>query len=523
MWIGVESVSPLTNTKHTAAADNHQEHRLGVHVCTQRRTTTTKQCNAVDAQKCTTPVLTSRLNGTLPRLILRANRLISALVVAGAVNDRTLSYGSAKCASVGNGLLRGPEAVHHGARASPGLSEWESSLTSTGPMTGTVVLDLSRALAGPHAAMMLGDLGARVIKVEDTKTGDQSRSWGPPYVGEAEAGDSTYFLSCNRNKESVQLNLKKEEDCQTLARLISRADVLIENFRPGVLDRLGLSQQRLQELNPRLVTLSISGFGPDGPDADRPGYDQIAQGESGLMSVTGPSPEEPTRVGVPIGDLLAGIYGAFGVMSALTAREQTGRGCVVHTSLLAALVGAHAFHGPGWTVGGKVGVASGNHHPQIAPYGAFRCADGIIQIAVGSEVQWHRFAELVGLDAHDQRFVDNSGRVAHRSELIPAVEDALSRGTRDKWLSEFTAAGIPAGAIRTIDEVYEWEQTKSQGLLIEVDHRTGGKLSLPGPPLRFQSYSGERLGRSEHMAPPTLGQHNAQVAAWLDATDDTRK
>jgi len=204
-----------------------------------------------------------------------------------------------------------------------------------------VVIDLTRALAGPHAAMMLGDLGARVIKVESPDGGDESRSWGPPFVGPEDEPVSTYFMSCNRNKESVTADLKSEEGRDLLTRLVERADVLLENFRTGVLDRLGFSVERLHEINPRLVILSITGFGHDGPEGGRAGYDQIAQGEAGLMSITGPSAEEPTRVGVPIADLLAGMYGAYGVLAALHERERTGRGRVVRSSLLSSVVGEH--------------------------------------------------------------------------------------------------------------------------------------------------------------------------------------
>src|SRR5215203_1168406 len=216
-------------------------------------------------------------------------------------------------------------------------------MTSDGPLSDVLVVDLSRALAGPHATMMLGDLGARVIKVETPRRGDDTRGWGPPFVGEEGRRESTYFLSANRNKESITLDLKDEADRDVLLALIDRADVLVENFRTGVLERLGLGLEQLTGRNPRLVVLSITGFGHDGPEGGRAGYDQIAQGEAGLMSLTGSGPDDPQRVGVPIGDLLAGMYGAYGVLAALHERSTTGRGQVVRTSLLSAVVGVHAF------------------------------------------------------------------------------------------------------------------------------------------------------------------------------------
>ena len=282
-----------------------------------------------------------------------------------------------------------------------------------GPLDGILVVDLSRALAGPHAAMMLGDLGARVIKVE-ADDGDDTRRWGPPFVGPADDRISTYFLSCNRNKESITLDLKSDDGRYVLSRLVERADVLVENFRPGVLDRLGFSMSQLHSLNPRLVVLSISGFGHDGPDAQRAGYDQIAQGEAGLMSLTGPSPDEPTKVGVPIGDLLAGIHGALGVCAALHERDATGRGRVVRTSLLASIVSVHSFQGTRWTVGDELPLADGNHHPSICPYGLFPCKDGYVQIAVGSDRLWQRFAAAFGIDAERADLATNARRVENR-------------------------------------------------------------------------------------------------------------
>ena len=383
----------------------------------------------------------------------------------------------------------------------------------TGPLDGLVVIDLTRALAGPHAAMMLGDLGADVVKVENPRGGDDTRGWGPPFVEPAYGErESTYFLCANRNKKSVTLDLKDEAGRSALRALVSQADVLMENFRPGVLDRLGFSQQRLAEINPRLVVLSISGFGHDGPEAGRAGYDQIAQGEAGLMLVTGSAPSDVQRVGVPIADLLAGMYGAFGVLAALQERERTGRGQVVRASLLAAVVGVHAFQGTRWTVAGQVGEAAGNHHPSICPYGLFETADGAVQIAVGSEGLWKRFCDGFGLDPDTAGMASNPERVANSKQVKEMVQDAFALCATDELLAKLDRIGVPAGRIRTIRDVYEWEQTKSQGLLIDVDHATLGTISLPGPPLRFFDADGAELTRRRHSAPPVLGADNDLIA-----------
>ena len=337
----------------------------------------------------------------------------------------------------------------------------------TGPLDGVLVVDLSRALAGPHATMMLGDLGARVVKVEAPGHGDDTRGWGPPFVGPEDDRQSTYFLSANRNKESIALDLKDEADRDVLLQLVDRADVLVENFRTGVLERLGLGDRLAAWSATRaLVVLSITGFGHDGPEGGRAGYDQIAQGEAGLMSLTGSGPDDPQRVGVPIGDLLAGMYGAYGVLAALHERSATGRGQVVRTSLLAAVVGVHAFQGTRWTVAGEVGRAQGNHHPSIAPYGLFHCRDGAVQIAVGSEGLWQRFCDGFGLDPADARTGDQRA-----SGSAPASAPSRSSrrpsptGTPRPLLARLAEVGVPAGKVRTLDEVYEWDQTSSQGLL----------------------------------------------------------
>jgi len=384
----------------------------------------------------------------------------------------------------------------------------EGSSDGAAALRGLLVLDLSRALAGPHAAMMLGDLGARVVKLEHPAGGDDSRGWGPPflYPNGAER-ESTYFMAANRNKESIAIDLKSASGQAMLAGLVRHADVLVENFRTGVLDRLGFSVERLLELNPRLIVLSVTGFGHDGPEGGRSGYDQIAQGEAGLMSVTGPTPDDMQRVGVPIADLLAGIYGAYGVLAALYERRHTGRGQVVRTSLLAAVVGAHGYQGTACTVAGHVGHAQGNHHPSISPYGLFRCRDGAVQIACGNEAMWQRLCAEFALEAAADGMGSNTERVAHLDLVRTTLEGAFVNQTPAALLARLMKAGVPAGRVRTIDEVYAWKQTESQGLLIEVEHLSLGRMTLPGPPLRFFDNTGAERARREHRAPPTLDQH----------------
>ncbi|MCW2773217.1 MAG: L-carnitine dehydratase/bile acid-inducible protein [Nocardioides sp.] len=382
-----------------------------------------------------------------------------------------------------------------------------------GPLSDLLVLDLTRALAGPHAAMMLGDMGARVIKIEPP-TGDDTRSWGPPFIGEPEERESTYFLSANRNKESLVLDLKDDDDKEVLAKLVARADVLMENYRVGVLDRLGFPVSRLHEINPRLIVMSITGFGHDGPESKRAGYDQIAQGEGGLMSITGT--EQPTKVGVPIADLIAGMNGAFGVLAALHERETTGRGRVVRTSLLAGMIGVHAFQGTRWTVAKEVPGLAGDHHPSIAPYGMFATATAPVQIACGSEGLWRALCGAFGWDPAEAEFATNPLRVANRDALVARIEALFASEPAEHWLEMLSDAGVPSGKVRSMDDVYTWDQVLSQGLLLTVDHPTQGQLDLPGSPVRFDDnpFSG---GRSTHAAPPTLGQHDESIRAWLDS------
>ncbi|WP_344006752.1 CoA transferase [Nocardioides lentus] len=387
-----------------------------------------------------------------------------------------------------------------------------------GPLSDVVVVDLSRALAGPHATQMLGDLGARVVKVETPGTGDDSRGWGPPFVGD-EAHVATYFLSANRNKESIALDLKDDADREVLLGLVDGADVLVENFRTGVLERLGLGVADLCARNPRLVVLSITGFGHDGPEGGRAGYDQIAQGESGLMSLTGPDPEHPQKFGVPIADLLAGMYGAYGVLAALHERASTGVGRVVRTSLLAASIGVHAYQGTRWTVAGEVAKAAGNHHPSISPYGLFHCRDGIVQIAVGSEGLWRRLCAAFDLDPAAEGLATNVERVGNRERVIGVVEDAFADHDAEPLLARLAEAGIPAGKVRTMDDVYTWDQVASQGLLVDVEHPVLGTVTLPGPPLRFFDGDGTEVTPRDFTPPPALDEHGEAIRRSLREPD----
>ncbi|MDF2702843.1 MAG: L-carnitine dehydratase/bile acid-inducible protein [Rubrobacteraceae bacterium] len=379
-------------------------------------------------------------------------------------------------------------------------------MNGAGPLAGTTVVDLTRALAGPYATMMLADAGAEVIKVERPGKGDDSRGWGPPFVGEPGDEQSTYFLSVNRSKKSVVLDFKRVEDLEKLRSLIDRADVLVENFRPGVMEKLGLGEAELEGLNPRLVSLSITGFGEGGPEGHRPGFDQIVQGEGGLMSFTGPLGGPPTKVGVPIADILAGMFGAFGVAAALAERERSSRGQRVTASLLGGIVGIHTFQGTRWLIAGDVPEPGGNRHPTIAPYGAYECADGEINIAVGSEGLWRRFAPLVGIDPEDGRFATNGDRAARVDELERVMAPALGSASVDEWVERLDEAGVPAGRVRSLDEVYSSLQVQHLGLVDIVEHPTLGEIRLPGSPLSYA-----RSGRRPAEAPPLLGQHNAEV------------
>jgi formyl-CoA transferase len=370
-----------------------------------------------------------------------------------------------------------------------------------GPLAGVRVLDLARVLAGPYAAMLLADLGAEVIKVERPGTGDDTRSWGPPFAGPEDGRQSTYFLSVNRGKRSVTIDLKDPAERGFVTDLVRWADVLVENFRPGVMERLGLGDERLAELNPALVRLSISGFGEAGADAGRVGYDQIVQAEGGLMSMTGMPGGPAVKVGVPIADVCAGLFGVIGVLGALVERERTGRGQRVATSLLAAQAGIHTFQATRYLIAGEVPGPSGNHHPTVAPYGLFDAADGPLVIAVGNEDIWRRFAPLVGIDPAEPRFAANASRLAHLQELHRVLAAALAARPVAEWLALLAGAGVPAGRVKSLDEVYDGGK-----LAWEVDHPALGRIRLSANPLNFS-----RSAVAPGLPPPLLGEHTEQV------------
>ncbi len=378
--------------------------------------------------------------------------------------------------------------------------------TAGHPLAGIRVLDLSQALAGPYTTLLLADAGADVIKIERPDHGDVTRGWGPPFaepVVDGAARESGYFMSVNRGKRSVELNLKDPGAIARLKELVADADVLVENFRPGVMVGLGLAPETLMALNPRLVGCSISAFGDGGPDGARAGFDQILQGESGLMSVTGEGGGEPVKYGVPIADMLAGTFGAHGILAALYERERTGMGQWVSTNLFESMIAIHAMQGARWLVGGMEPTAAGNKHPTIAPYNTYACTDGALNLAVGSEGLWRAFAPLVGIDVDDARFATNPERVVNSVELDDLLSVVFGGDTVEHWMAVLTGAGIPAGRIRTISQVYESDQAKYLGVAPVFEHSTVGPVATPGPPLRYS-----RSARIAVLAPPALGEHN---------------
>ena len=372
------------------------------------------------------------------------------------------------------------------------------------PLDGMLVVDLTRVLSGPYCTMLLADMGARVIKIEQPGKGDDTRAWGPPFIGD----ESAYFLSINRNKESLALDIKDPRGREVLERLLTRADVLVENFRPGAMERLGVGYDTIAPRFPRLVYCSISGFGQSGPRRKQPGYDAVMQAEGGLMSITGEAGGPPYRLGVAISDIVTGMFAAQGITLALLARERTGRGQLVDISMLDSTAALLTYQAAIYFATGKAPARMGNRHPTIVPYETFDGSDGAFVLAVGNDDQWRRFCTTAGLDAlaADARFATNRDRVAHYPELKPLLESHLRTRPREEWIRLLTAAGIPCGSVRDIGEVLEDPQVTARDMIRSVEHPTLGTLNVLGTPIKLSETPG-----TVRQAPPTLGQHTEQI------------
>jgi len=372
------------------------------------------------------------------------------------------------------------------------------------PLDHITVLDLSRVLSGPYCTMQLADMGARVIKIERPGAGDDTRAWGPPFVN----GESAYFLSINRNKESVTLNFKHREGRRLLDALIARADVLVENFRPGTLDDLGLGYETLHARHPRLVYTSISGFGHTGPLRERAGYDAVLQGEAGIMSVTGPADGPGYKVGVAIADLAAGLFAAQGTLVALHERERNGEGQHVDIAMLDSVAALLTYQAGIYFTTGAPPQRLGNAHPTVAPYETFRAADGDVVLAAGNDELWRRFCRVAGLDAAaaDPRFATNSDRVRNYGALRPIVAEVFLRRTRAEWIALLNEAGIPAGPVRDLHEVLTDQQLLAREMVHTLPHAAAGAVQVLGTPVKLSTTPG-----AVRCAPPALGQHTDSV------------
>jgi crotonobetainyl-CoA:carnitine CoA-transferase CaiB-like acyl-CoA transferase len=369
------------------------------------------------------------------------------------------------------------------------------------PLDGITVLDLTRVLSGPYCTMLLADMGARVIKVEQPGKGDDTRAWGPPFL----EGESAYFLSINRNKESVTLDFKQPEGLALLERLIAKADVLVENFRPGTLTKLGLDYETLSKRYPRLIYCSISGFGHSGPRWQQPGYDAIMQAEGGLMSITGTADGPPVRLGVAIVDIVSGMFAAYGTAMALLARERSGKGQEVDLAMLDATVALLTYQAGNYFASGKVPARLGNRHPSIVPYETFTASDGEFVLAVGNDEQWRKFCAVAALP-EDDRFATNRQRVSGYEALRPFVADRLRQQPRQSWIDALTRAGVPCGSVRNFDELFADPQLDAREMIAMVEHATIGPMKALGLPVKLSDTPG-----AVRTPPPTLGQHTDAV------------
>ncbi len=374
------------------------------------------------------------------------------------------------------------------------------------PLAGIRVLDFSHALAGPYCTMLLGDLGADVVKVE-SPSGDHSRQWGPPFI----MGESSYFLSVNRNKRSVVLDLKRPAAKAVAEKLAMASDVVVENFKPGTMARLGLDAEKLQGLKPSLVYASISGFGQNQPTLA--GYDQIAQGTSGMMSMNATPDSPPTKVGVPIGDIAAGMFASQAILAALVERGSTRKGRRIDIALNDSLLALFTYQAGRFFATGEVPSQEGNYHATIAPYGTFAVSDGFINVAAATDAQYIKFCEAIHAQelAEDPRFATNALRQEARPALVRAIEGHLREDTRAQWLKRFEQFGIPAGPILGMDEAFASPLAIERQMRVEVEHPKSGRISQVGAPWKIDGASSPI-----RMAPPLLGQHTAEVLRdWL--------
>ncbi|OFW13638.1 MAG: formyl-CoA transferase [Acidobacteria bacterium RIFCSPLOWO2_12_FULL_66_10] len=371
------------------------------------------------------------------------------------------------------------------------------------PLEGITVLDLTRVLSGPYCTMLLADMGARVIKVEQPGKGDDTRAWGPPFL----AGESAYFLSINRNKESVTLDFKHPDGRAILDRLIAKSDVLVENFRPGTLTRQRLDYDAIAARYPRLVYCSISGFGQTGPRRNEPGYDAVMQAEGGLMSITGAPDGTPFRLGVAIADIVSGMFAAYGIAMALIARERTGRGQQVDLAMLDSVAALLTYQAGNYFVSDRVPTRLGNRHPSIVPYETFAASDGDFVLAVGNDEQWRRFCAVASLP-EDERFATNRQRVAAYDHLRRFVTDRLQAEPRAFWIDRLRAAGVPCGSVRNLQEVFDDPQLGAREMIARIEHATAGQLRVLGVPVKLSDTPG-----AVRTPPPTLGEHTDAVLA----------